>query len=209
MTDELIKIIAQSSKINEYIHLPLQSGNNAILKKMNRQYTAQNYLTIIQKIQQAFQKYKPKISLSITTDLIVGFPGETEKQFQDSLKIFQQVQFDMAYISQFSPRPGTAAWKMKDDVSALEKKKREKKITEILKKSAFQKNKALVGKTESVLIEKFKNGFLFGKTRSFKNVKIKPNQALILKNSQHYIGSLIDVLIEKAQTWNLEGKLKK
>ncbi len=121
-SDELIEMIVKSEKIKKEIHLPLQSGDNEILKKMNRGYTIENYLKLIEKI-------RKKISgVEISTDIIVGFPGETEKQFQNTLKICKKVKFKNIYTAQYSSRPGTFAFKMKNDVPQKEKKKRWEKI---------------------------------------------------------------------------------
>lgn len=117
-SDELINIIAKSPKISKEIHLPVQSGDDEILRKMNRGYTAEKYLNLIQKIKEKIPKTK------FTTDIIVGFPGETEKQFQNTIKLFKEVKYDSAYINKYSVRPGTIAAKFKDDIPLNEKKRR-------------------------------------------------------------------------------------
>ncbi len=117
-SDELIDTLSRSEKFGKYLNLPLQSGDNQILKRMNRPYTAEQYRYLIKKIRQEI----PDINLS--TDIIVGFPQETNKQFKNTVKLFKETQFDMAYISQYSPRPGTAAFRMEDNVSLKEKKRR-------------------------------------------------------------------------------------
>jgi len=117
-SDELIDVIANSKKIAKYLHLPVQSGDNEILKKMNRPYTIEQYKNLVKKIRQKI----PNINLS--TDVIVGFPGETKKQFQKTVKLCKEIKFDKAYIAKYSPRPGTAAAKLKDNVSPQEKKRR-------------------------------------------------------------------------------------
>jgi len=126
-SDELIDTLAQCKKFGKYLNLPVQSGDDKILKKMNRNYTIKEYKKLVQKI----RKKIPKIKLS--TDVIVGFPSETEKQFQNTVKLFREIKFDNAYIAKYSPRPGTAAFKMKDNVPWIEKKKREKILREVLK----------------------------------------------------------------------------
>lgn len=126
-SDELIETMAKCKKIAKFLHLPVQSGDNKILKKMNRPYTVEQYKNLVEKI----RKKIPDINLS--TDVIVGFPGETKKQFENTLKLFQEIKFNIAYISKYSPRPGTAAFQMKDDVPLAEKKRREKILREILK----------------------------------------------------------------------------
>jgi len=148
MSDELIETIARCQKITPQIHLPVQSGDNQILRKMNRHYTTAHYKKLIKKIRAAFKKYRPSGAKSplegrakaapgaalarktnfppvtISTDIIVGFPGETKKQFQNTVKLCREIKFDKAYIAKYSPRPGTAAAKLKDDVSPKEKKRR-------------------------------------------------------------------------------------
>jgi len=123
-SDELIKSMKESKKIKKYIHLPVQSGNNEILKKMNRGYTKEQYLRLIGKIRREIP------DMEISTDAIVGFPGESKKQFKDTIDLFKKTKFDNAYISSYSPRPGTAASRMKDNVPLKEKEKR----AEILRK---------------------------------------------------------------------------
>lgn len=118
MSDELIDAMAKCAKIKKELHLPVQSGDNEILKKMNRHYTVENYLKLVKKI----RKKMGKIFLS--TDIIVGFPGETKKQFENTVKLCEKIKFNKAFVSQYSPRPGTMAFKLKDDVSKKEKKRR-------------------------------------------------------------------------------------
>lgn len=127
LTDEIIQLI-KLPKIEKYLHLPVQSGDDKILKKMNRPYTAKQYLSLIAKI----RKQIPDIKIG--TDIIVGFPGETKKQFENTVKLCQEVGFVKAYIAKYSPRPGTAAFKLKDDVSPEEKKKRWRILEELINK---------------------------------------------------------------------------
>ncbi|MBI2041816.1 MAG: MiaB/RimO family radical SAM methylthiotransferase [Candidatus Nealsonbacteria bacterium] len=126
-SDELIDVMAKCQKISHYLNLPAQSGDNEILKKMNRPYTAEQYIKLVKKIREKI----PDINLS--TDVIVGFPGETKKQFENTVKLFKKIKFDIAYISKYSPRSGTAAFRLKDDVPIKEKKRREKILMKMLK----------------------------------------------------------------------------
>jgi tRNA-2-methylthio-N6-dimethylallyladenosine synthase len=217
MSDELIEVIAKSKKVCEYIHLPIQAGNDKILEKMNRKYTAKHYLGLIAKIKKAFAKYKPNEIYSLNGDIIVGFPSETKKQFLDSAEIMKKVGYDMIFFGQFSPRPGTVAAKMKNNVSKAEKSRREKFLNEILKKTAFQNNQQYLGKTLEVLINKqifpkakLKDDSLsfalgkttyFGRTRTMKNVKLSTTK-------KDLIGKIIKAKIIKANIWNLEGTIK-
>ncbi|MCX6809633.1 MAG: MiaB/RimO family radical SAM methylthiotransferase [Candidatus Berkelbacteria bacterium] len=130
MTDKIIEAVATLPKIKKEIHLPIQSGSNKILKAMNRPYTRKQYLKIIKKIKSANK------SIGITTDVIVGFPGETEKDFEQTVDIFKKVLYKMAYINKYSPRAGTAAYKLGDPISWQEKKRRWKILDKILRTSS-------------------------------------------------------------------------
>lgn len=118
MSDKLIKTMADFKKVSREIHLPAQSGDNEVLKKMNRKYTASHYKKIIKTI----RRLMPEALIS--TDIIVGFPGETKKQFNNTVRLFKEIKFNKAYVARYSPRPGTAAFKLTDDVLPAEKKRR-------------------------------------------------------------------------------------
>jgi len=125
-SDALIDEIAKNKKIPKEIHLPVQSGDNKILRAMNRKYTREQYLDLVRKIKKKIQGVK------LTTDVIVGFPGETEKQFQNTVKLFKQVGFSNAYIAKYSPRAGTAAYFLPDNISPVKKKERARQLKTIL-----------------------------------------------------------------------------
>lgn len=127
MSDKLIEAVARLNKVKKQIHLPFQAGDNAILKKMNRKYTREQYLKLVAKIRKAI----PNVEL--TTDVIVGFPGETKKQFQETVGVIKRCRFKQVFIGKYSPRAGTAAFKMKDDVPLEEKRKREQILLKIMK----------------------------------------------------------------------------
>ena len=192
LSDELINIMAECKKVTPYLNLPVQSGDDKILRKMNRGYTVQKYRNLIKKI----RKKIPDIALS--TDIIVGFPVETKEQFKNTAKLLEEIKFDMVYIAQYSSRPGTAATKMDDNVPQKEKKRREKVLTEILKKTALGKNKKYIGKIVKVLPLKWKKEFLFGKSFHYKSVKTKDSEKLL--------GKFIKVKIIDALPWGLLGK---
>jgi len=211
-SDELINEMAKCQKLTPYLNLPIQSGDDEILKKMNRPYTAKQYKNLVKKIRSAFKKYRkaPKQNkfgtgcslekeVSISTDVIVGFPGETKKQFQNTVKLFKEIKYDMAYIAKYSTRPGTAASKLKDNVSPQEKERRYKILTGILKETALENNKKYIGKEVEVLIDSRKGDLYFGKARTYKTVKVKCNKNLI--------GKFIRAKIIDALPWGLEGKL--
>lgn len=199
---ELIETIAKCEKITPYLNLPLQSGDNEILKRMNRKYTVKEYKNLVKKIRSAFRKFRKgtEKEVSISTDIIVGFPGETKKQFQNTIKLVKEIKFDSAYIACFSPRPQTFAEKLKDNISLKEKREREKILSKEIEKLALEKNKKFIGKVVEVLIEKEKKGFIFGKSRHFKTVKIR---------GRDLIGEFKKVKIKKATPFGLEGELIK
>ncbi len=200
MSDELIETVTKLKKVCEWIHLPVQAGNNKILEKMNRKYTREHYLERLKKIKIEFKKNKPENIFSISSDIIVGFPGETKKQFMDSAELMKKAKFDMVFFGQFSPRPETVAWKMKDDVEREEKIRRENFLNDILKKTALANNKKYLNQNLKVLIEKEKNGTYFGKTRTQKNV-------MLVSEKKNLVGTFVKVKITKANIWNLEGEI--
>ena len=130
LSNEMIEAIADSEKVVKEIHLPIQSGDNEILKKMNRNYTVEHYKKLVKKI----RKKIPDIAIS--TDIIVGFPSETKKQFQNTVKLAKEIKFDKAYVSKYSPRSGTVAFKIKDNITVEEKKRRWKILNEIVNSSS-------------------------------------------------------------------------
>jgi tRNA-2-methylthio-N6-dimethylallyladenosine synthase len=127
MSDQLIKVIAQGKKIYKEIHLPVQSGDDQILKKMNREYTVSSYKNLIKKIRRKIPQAE------ISTDIIVGFPGEAKKQFQNTVRLVKEIGFSQAYVAAYSPRAGTAAAKFKDDVPSDEKKRRKRILLDMFK----------------------------------------------------------------------------
>ncbi len=192
---DLIKVMKECKKITPYLNLPAQSGDDAILKKMNRPYTIKKYKEIIKKVRKAIP------DIAISTDIIVGFPGETKKQFENTKKLFKQVKYDMAYINRYSPRYGTEAFKLKDNVAPKEKARRERELTDILRKTALEKNKNFVNKIVEVLAQEYKDGFLSGKTFHYKSVK--------LKGKKDFVGKFCKVKITSALPWGLGGEIKK
>lgn len=195
MTEDLIKVLLKLKKVTPYIHLPLQAGDNMVLKKMNRPYTTKQYLEQVKLI----RKYIPGVA--ITTDIIVGFPGETTKQFNNTLRVAKKTKFDMAYLAQYSPRPGTAAAKLKDDVPKEEKKRREQALNVLIKQTALKNNKKLLNTVQEVLVDGFKDGFYYGRTKTYKVVKFKA--------AKNLIGQFARLKITRAEPWKLEGNIKK
>jgi len=193
-SDELINAMKKCEKVTEYLNLPVQAGDNKVLKAMNRPYSIEDYKKIIKKV----RKEIPDIALS--TDIIVGFPGETKANFENSVKLFKGMKFDMGYILKYSPRKGSAAAKLKDNVSKEEKVRREKVLTDILRQTALENNKKYIGKEIDVLAEKDKSDNLWlAKTRTNKTVQFQSNKNML--------GKFAKVKITGALPWGLEGKL--
>ncbi len=190
---DLINVLAQGKHLTPYLHLALQSGDNDILKKMNRRYTAEHYQKIIT---QARKKIK---NLTVSTDIIVGFPGETKQQFEHTAELMQMIGFDMAYLNRYSSRSGTAASQLKDNVSKLEKKRREERLNKLLKETALANSQKYLGQTELLLVDGYKNGRCFGKTASYKIVAFSGKKSLV--------GQFVKVKIIDAKSFVLSGKL--
>lgn len=195
-TDNMIDVIKKYPNIMPYIHLPLQSGSNRILKLMGRRYTKENYLELYSKLKKALP-YS-----SITTDIIVGFPGETEEDFQDTLDIVNTCKFDSAFTFIFSPRKGTPAEKMKDNVSLEVKNNRLQILNELINKYSNEANKKYLDKIVPVLIEgtsEKDDSMLMGYTDTMKLVNVK--------GDKKYIGQIIDVKINEIKTWSMDGEI--
>lgn len=195
-TDDMIDVIAKYDNIMPYIHLPLQSGSDNILKKMNRRYTISEY-------KELFNKLKSKIeNVSITTDIIVGFPNETEEDFEDTLKVYNELKYDLAYTFIYSPREGTPAANIKDNVSLEEKEKRLQRLNELVNKYAKEANDKYMNKVVKVLIEgpSDKGGKMMGYTETMKLVNVDCDS--------EYVGKIVDVLITDVKTWSMEGVIK-
>ena len=192
-TDEMIDIIAKYDNIMPYIHLPIQSGSDNILKKMNRRYTIEEY-------KELYYKIKNKIpGVSITTDIIVGFPNETKEDFEETLKVYNELKYDLAYTFIYSKREGTPASTMEDSISLEEKEKRLQRLNEVVNKYAKEANLKYLNKVVPVLIEgpSDKNNKLMGYTDTMKLVNIEADPS--------YIGKIVDVLITDVKTWSMEG----
>jgi tRNA-2-methylthio-N6-dimethylallyladenosine synthase len=196
MTNDVIDFIADSRTLMPYIHLPLQSGSDYILKRMNRNYDTLKFKSIVDYIRKRIP------DCTISTDIIIGFCGETEEYYLETYKFFEEIGFDLAFISQFSARRGTAADKlMTDDVSREEKAKRWHQLNDLLRKTSLKRNQYFEGKTVKVLVEKLNEstGLLHGRNEHYKEV--------VFAGSLELIGQIVEVKIDKALEWLLEGKL--
>lgn len=194
--DRLIEVLAKRGNLVEHIHLPVQSGSSQILKLMARKYDRESYLELVRKIRQAI----PDVCL--TTDIIVGFPNETEEQFQETLSLVKEVEYDSAFTFIYSPREGTPAAKMKDNVSMEEKKDRLQRLNQVVNEISRKKNEALRGQVVEVLVEgesKKNPEVLAGRTRT--------NKLVHFTGPKHLIGQFVHVRIDEPQTWTLKGSL--
>ncbi len=195
-TDEMINVIAKYDNICNYIHLPVQSGSSRILKLMGRRYTKESYLELYNKIRTTIK------GCSVTTDIIVGFPGETEEDFNETLSLVEACKYDSAYTFIYSAREGTPAAKMEDNVSLEEKEKRLYKLNDLINKYALINNEKLVSSVVPVLIEGVSekdDSLVSGYTDTMKLVNVKADK--------NCIGTIINVRITDAKTWSLDGEI--
>lgn len=199
MSDKLIETMAKNEKIVNQINLPVQSGSDLVLKKMNRHYTVEHYKERLAKIRELLSP------VAISTDIIVGFCGETEEEFQKTVELMKEVEYDLAYLNKYSPRPGTVAErKYEDEIPWEEKKRREEVINEILKETALKKNQPYLGQTVRVLVDEIKkrqNGLLtnIGKTDLWKSVHFD--------SARDYTGQFVHVTITEIKPFGMKGEL--
>ena len=196
LSDRLIGAFANCSKLCKYIHLPVQSGSTEVLKRMNRRYTREQYLDLVQRLREAAP------GIAISTDIIVGFPGETEEEFEDTLTLAEKVQYDSAFTFLYSIRKGTPAAEYEDQIPELVKHERFNRLVDVINRCSSEKNAAYIGRTERVLIEglsKKGSDMLSGRTDSFKLVDFPGDASLI--------GQIRDVRITDANTFSLKGAL--
>jgi len=195
MSARLINAVAQLDKVCENITLPVQSGDNEILKAMKRDYTVEHYRQLISEIRNKI----PGVALS--TDVIVGFPSESEPQFQHTADLLSKLRFDTVHVAAYSPRPGTfAAEKLADDVPFAEKCERLRKIEQMQERTATEINAGLLDETVEVLVEGRKKEKWQGRTRTDKLV--------FFSGSNDYSGRLAKIRIEKTSPWSLQGKIE-
>lgn len=196
LSDELIEAFAVCDKLCRNLHLPIQSGSNRVLKRMNRKYTREDYLKLIEKL----RKTVPDITLS--TDIIVGFPGETNEDFEETLSIVKEVEYDSAFTFIYSIRKGTPAEKFEDQIEESEKHRRFDLLVNAVNEISEKKNKAYQDRVEKVLVDgvsKNDKSTLTGRTDGFKLVNFAGNKELI--------GSIVDVKITDAKTFSLFGEV--
>src|SRR5438874_9779591 len=192
--DDLLNAIARLPKLADHVHLPLQSGSNKILKAMHRTYSAEKYLDLIHRLRQA------RDGIAITTDVIVGFPGETEEDYKQTRELVEQIQFDNAFIFRYSPRRDTPAAEMGDQIDESVKEQRNQDLLRVVDESARRANERLVGRDVEVLCEgrsKTNPARLMGRTRT--------NKIVVFESDERLAGESLEVQIQQANGFSLYG----
>jgi len=192
--DDLIDAISRLPKLAEHVHLPLQSGSNKILKAMHRAYTAEKYVDLVRRIRRA------RYGIAITTDIIVGFPGETEDDYQQTRDLVEQIQFDNAFVFRYSPRRGTPAANMPDQIDERTKEERNQDLLRIVNESNRRKLERLVGRNVEILCEgpsKTNPARLMGRTRT--------NKIVVFEGNEELIGEIVHVQVQQANGFSLYG----
>ncbi|MBO7550823.1 MAG: tRNA (N6-isopentenyl adenosine(37)-C2)-methylthiotransferase MiaB [Fibrobacter sp.] len=198
-TNELIDVLLNNPKVCHYAHIPIQSGSDAILKKMRRQHNMEQYLSVIEQLRSKDPYY------GISTDVICGFVGETEQDFEDTLKAFETCQFDSAFMFIYSPRKGTESYKEAETLTEQEKLERHTRLVELQNAITLKRNEMMLGRTEELLVEK--NSIrdeteMRGRTDNFKKVVFKPAEGRIVKP-----GDYVKVKLDDIRGWTIRGKL--
>ncbi len=195
-TDDVIDVIAKNPKISRCLHLPLQSGSSQILKRMNRGYTKEKYIALAEKI-------KEKIpDVALTSDIIVGFPGETEENFLDTIDVVKKISFDNSYMFMYSIRKGTRAAEMKEQIDDKVKKERLQRLIEVQNQCSLNESKKYQGKIVRVLVEgpsKKNKEVLSGRTSS--------NKVVLFEGTSILKGTFVNVKINNCKTWTLYGEI--
>lgn len=196
LSDKLIAAFAECDKLCNYIHLPVQAGSSSVLKRMNRKYTREQYLELVRKLREAVP------GIAISTDIIVGFPGETEEDFCETLSLAEEIQYDSAFTFLYSPRRGTPAADYENQIPEEVKHERFNRLVEVMNRGSKARNAAFVGRVCRVLVDgpdKKSSGILNGRTEEFKLVDFEGPEELI--------GSMVDVEITASNTFSLQGRI--
>lgn len=197
LSDKLIETVAGGNKLCEHFHLPIQSGSNFILERMNRKYTREYYLSRVNKIHEILPK------ASLTTDIIVGFPGESEIDFEQTLEIMNMIHYSHAFTFMYSKRSGTLAAEMEDQISLDVKKRRLQRLMSVQNVKSLAWREEMIGKTYEILVEgpsRTNPERLVGRTRG--------NELVVFTGPSEFIGSLVNIRITEAGTWTLVGNIE-
>lgn len=196
LSDKLIAAFAECDKLCNYIHLPVQAGSSSVLRRMNRKYTREQYLELVRKLREAVP------GIAISTDIIVGFPGETEEDFCETLSLAEEIRYDSAFTFLYSPRRGTPAADYENQIPEDVKHERFNRLVEVMNRGSKARNAAFVGRVCRVLVDgpdKKSSGILNGRTEEFKLVDFEGPEELI--------GSMVDVEITASNTFSLQGRI--
>ncbi|MGQ9583874.1 MAG: tRNA (N6-isopentenyl adenosine(37)-C2)-methylthiotransferase MiaB [Anaerolineae bacterium] len=192
MRDDLVEAVATLPKVCEHLELPVQSGSDAVLRRMVRRYTVDDYRRLVERIRACVS------GVSLGTDVIVGFPGEMRGQFEETLRLLEEVRFDVVHVAAYSPRPGTAATCFPDDVPQEEKEQRRQMVEELQERIAAEINQQLLGQVVEVLIEDRHRGKWRGRTRT--------NKWVFLSDPRNLRGQLVPARITWAGPWSMQGE---
>ena len=198
INEELLEVMQKYKNICNYIHLPLQAGSNRILKRMNRTYTKEHFIELALKI----RDYLPGVGIS--TDIIVGFPGETDDDFEDTINVMNKVNFDSAYTFKYSPRKGTKATEYDDQVKESIKQDRLSRVIDLQKSHTLLRNEVYVGNIENILIEKQSK-----KNKSMWTGRTDSNKWVVFDKSGYSVNDIVPVLITESRGITLHGKISK
>jgi len=201
MTDDVLEAVATHDTLAKQIHLPIQSGDDKVLIRMNRNYRLSGYRSVVESV----RRILPEATLF--TDIIVGFTGETEEQFQRTREAMEEFRYDMAYIATYSPRPGAASSRWADDIPQEEKKRRHRVLTEVLERTAGERNHALIGRTIPVLVEgRDRQGYAAGRTEGRVPVRIAGPAEGDGAGHELVPGTFVDLRITDARPLSLFGE---
>jgi len=194
--DQLLDVVKRDARVYRYFHLPVQSGSDRVLRAMGRRYTVYEYRALVNKIRRELGS-----TVFIATDIIVGFPGETEEDFADTVKLVEELQFDKVHVARFSPRPFTEAAVMPQQVPDAEKKRRSKILSEIALKIAHLRNGLRVGQKDTVLVDEVDHGLVIGRASDYREVVVKRG------SGDWLMGDFVDVKLVAAGPVYLYGEL--
>jgi tRNA-2-methylthio-N6-dimethylallyladenosine synthase len=195
MTDRLINAVARLPKVCEHMEVPIQSGDDSVLRRMGRGYTTAEYRDLVARIRHALP------GVGLVTDVIVGFPGETEAQYEATYRLLEELRFDMVHVAAYSPRPDTPAERLADDVPPGEKERRRKAVDELQERIVGEINAQLLGQAIEVLVEERRKGKWRGRTRTNKLVFFK-------LDDQDWTGRLAQVRITQTGPWSMQGEVE-
>lgn len=195
MTSRLIETAARLPKVCEHMEVPVQSGDDAVLRRMGRGYTVAEYRELVTRVRAAMQ------SVGLATDVIVGFPGETRTQYEATYRLLEELRFDMVHVAAYSPRPGTPAARLPDDVSPEEKERRRKAVDDLQERIVGEINAQLLGQTVEVLVEERHKGKWRGRTRTNKLVFFDVDD-------RDWTGELVQVRITRTGAWSMQGEVQ-